>query len=142
MINNGVQACMDAFERLKNNAPTVSKFQNIAPSCITASVVSQEAGFDSGYLKSSRANHRALIMLIETHRNAAKEKVPNNTELINRERQKTQRHKEARILAEQRLEEALGRELVLVSYLRELEKQLSKYVNIVELRNAGKVTYL
>ena len=89
-----------------------------------------------------QANHRALIMLIETHRNAAKEKVPNNTELINRERQKTQRHKEARILAEQRLEEALGRELVLVSYLRELEKQLSKYINVVELRKAVKVTYL
>ena len=82
MINNGVQACMDAFERLKNNAPTVSKFQNIAPSCITASVVSQEAGFDSGYLKSSRANHRALIMLIETHRNAAKEKAGRDRTLL------------------------------------------------------------
>lgn len=47
----GLNRCREAHNRLKNGRPNNELFKGIP---ITASVFSQEAGFDSGYLKKSR----------------------------------------------------------------------------------------
>ncbi|XAW89239.1 hypothetical protein ABDK09_20945 [Vibrio sp. CDRSL-10 TSBA] len=62
---NGLSACYDAIERLKEGKPINEKFIGITHNKITASVVSQEAGFDSGYLKRSRPSHQAIIAMID-----------------------------------------------------------------------------
>lgn len=64
----GIDECLQAFERLKLNQALNKKFVGIEKCKITPSIVSQEAGFDPGYLKKSRHEHVALIMLINDYK--------------------------------------------------------------------------
>ncbi len=121
---NGVEECYAAFERLKKGNPRLKKFLGITPEKITASCVSQEAGFDSGYLKKKRISHQGIIALIETHRNQNKSTTLSKAEVIRREKQKTARLKERLVMTENLLEQALARELLLVTKLAEMEKDL------------------
>ncbi|MBA35527.1 MAG: hypothetical protein CMI14_08855 [Oleispira sp.] len=123
---SGVEACYEAFDRLKQGKPTLEKFIGITSDKITASVVSQEAGFDSGYLKKKRPSHQGIITLIEKYRCESKSTTLSKAEVIRREKQKTVKYKEKLELTQNLLEQALAREILLVSKLRDLESLLQK----------------
>ncbi|HHF0552978.1 TPA: hypothetical protein ACPHT2_002625 [Vibrio antiquarius] len=128
-MTTGIDKCIEAFERLKVGKPLNEKFKGINTSEITPSIVSQEAGFDAGYLKNSRANHKPLIILINDFRNSSPTTTLSKREIIEREKKKTTNYKTEKILAESRLEEALKRELLLARKVRELEELVSKLQN-------------
>ncbi|MFA0718750.1 hypothetical protein AB4622_22430 [Vibrio splendidus] len=127
----GLGACVEAFERLKVNMPNNTEFKGFQPEQITPSVVSQEAGFDKGYLKKSRTNHMPLIALIEEWRRNGGSSL-SNAEAIRRERDKASRYRAERDEANERYAEALGRELRLIKKIRELEAELRNY-NVARL---------
>ena len=86
---SGLERCYEAFERLKSGCAENSKFLGLGPDQITASVVSQEAGFDPGYLKKNRAKHRALIEMIKTYaEDSGNRATLSKAEIVRRERAK------------------------------------------------------
>lgn len=130
----GIEKCIAAFERLKNGTQELDKFDGIAPAAVTNSVVSQEAGFDSGYLKRSRNTHKPLISLIDLYREEHSGTTSlSKKEIVRRETAKTKKYLEDKNIAEERLTEALARELKLVCKLRELEGKVSKLENQINI---------
>lgn len=133
---NGLNACYDAIERLKKGKPNKEKFIGITLDKITASVVSQEAGFDSGYLKRSRPSHQGVIAKID----AIKEETGHNSnslskaELIRRHNKQNEKLKSDLARTKQLLEESLAREVLLVHRIRELEQLLDETSNVTKLR--------
>lgn len=65
---DGVLECEEAFDRLVRSCPRISEHVGLPPQKITAGVVSVEAGFDRGYLKSGRSKHQPLIAKINSFR--------------------------------------------------------------------------
>lgn len=68
---DGLELCIEAFQRLVEGAPILAAHVGLHKSKITAGVVSVEAGFDRGYLKKARAVHQPLIAQIEAFRNSS-----------------------------------------------------------------------
>tara|TARA_Y100000588_G_scaffold175535_1_gene189582 strand:- start:1616 stop:2026 length:411 start_codon:yes stop_codon:yes gene_type:complete len=126
---NGLSECYDAFDRLKAGCPKNIKFLGISPDKITASIVSQEAGFDSGYLKKRRLNHQALIAQIGEFKREQSRFTLSRVEVQRREREKAKRYKDERDRLQQLLELSLARELLLAVKLKELESQLYRLVD-------------
>ncbi|MGI2014544.1 hypothetical protein [Shewanella oncorhynchi] len=118
---NGLDECYEAFERLKAGRPNLERFAGITPDKITASVVSQEAGFDSGYLKKKRLNHQGIIALIDFFRTENKSTTLSKMEAIRREKEKSVNYKERLLEIELLLEQSLARELLLACKINELE---------------------
>ncbi|HDZ8895883.1 TPA: hypothetical protein RUX41_002226 [Aeromonas dhakensis] len=127
MVNhNGLEKCYAAFQRLKEGKPELAKYKNLAPSAITLSVVSQEAGLDAGYLKPKREKHQPLITLINAFKNEIE-----SPSLIRK--RKYENMKIAKELGEEKckslkiqLDAALGRELLLVRQLQRLEEEIEE----------------
>ncbi|WP_260982930.1 hypothetical protein [Pseudomonas oryzihabitans] len=65
---DGVLECEEAFDRLVRGSPRIAAHVGMPPQKITAGVVSVEAGFDRGYLKSGRLKHQPLIAKIRAFR--------------------------------------------------------------------------
>jgi len=63
-LNEGLLLCEQAFERLSAGKPQKLLITDYKIYRITAAIVSKEAGFDAGYLKKSRVNHRQLLLEI------------------------------------------------------------------------------
>lgn len=129
---SGLDKCVEAFERLKKGTPRIPEHIGLSASEITAGIVSVEAGWDRGYLKRSRENHKPLISLIDAYRaDYAKGSthVTKNAE-IQKQKKKVLDYKKRCDEAEKRLYEALGRELILVAKIRELELELTQFRNI------------
>ena len=119
-MSKGLNACREALERLKNGEPNNDQFKEVP---ITASIVSQEAGFDSGYLKKSR--HAELIAEIS----AVKENLDGQKKVIGRKKyEKVERGaKTAESYAKRykkMLDDALTREIRLIRRVRELESEI------------------
>lgn len=129
---SGIQKCIEAFERLKNNTPNNPDFKDLKASEITKSKVSQEAGLDKGFLKSSRRKHITLIGLIEEYRKNKSSTLSQN-EKLNREKRKAERYKKERDDAVELYHQSLGRELLLISKVRELELLLGSS-NVIKLK--------
>lgn len=131
----GIKACYDALERLKNGKPFNQKFIGVTPDKITASIVSQEAGYDSGYLKRGRTSHQAIMAMIDSIKADAK----NNTstlskaEIIRREKYKSDKLKAALDQTNRLLEQSLSREVLLTHKLKELERRLINESNVTNL---------
>ncbi|ELB2861406.1 hypothetical protein QNE90_001009 [Vibrio alginolyticus] len=125
MASKGIELCKEAFERIKRGEARVEKFKGIPQEKVTPSVISQEAGFDSGYLKRARATHQPLISLIDAYRSAASSETLSKSEAVRREKVKTDKAKSLQSTAETLLQDALARELVLVRRLKELEKEVA-----------------
>jgi len=128
---SGLTACYEAFERLKNGKPNVSKFVGITPDKLTASIVSQEAGFDSGYLKKNRTNHQGIIALIDSFRDEQKKTSLSKSEVIRRESIKSNNYKNQLERVQLLLEQSLARELLLSIKLKELEN--IKMSNVIKV---------
>lgn len=124
--NNGLEKCYAALQRLKEGKPELAKYKNLAPSAITLSVVSQEAGLDAGYLKPKREKHQPLITLINAYKNEIES--PRTIK-----KRKLESIKLAKDLGEEeikslkmQLDAALGRELLLVRQLQKLEEKIEE----------------
>ena len=135
--DRGVEACYLAFERLKNGNPQNDKFMHISPEKITASIVSQEAGFDSGYLKRNRHNHQGIIALIDDYKKQLKSSTLSKYEEVKREKQKAAKYKERLIEVEELLEKSLSREMLLVFKLAEMESLLESTLNRIPRQHAN-----
>ena len=120
---NSLKKCYQAFDRLKEGIAEKPKFLGIKSGQITPSIVSQEAGFDAGYLKKGRVKHRALIEMINTYATESKNgSTLSKAEIIRRERIKLNACKEELLRVQHLLEQSLSREVLLSAQLAELEK--------------------
>ncbi|WP_172380280.1 hypothetical protein [Vibrio sp. Vb339] len=132
----GIKACYDALERLKNGEPLNEKFIGLTLDRITASVVSQEAGYDSGYLKRARINHQAIIAMIDSTKACAQNNIStlSKSEIIRREKKRSDKLRVELERTRQLLEESLSREVLLAHKLVELERRLLTEFNMIDLR--------
>lgn len=126
-MNAGLQKCFEALERIKANKPIVSKFINLPRNKVTAAVVSQEAGFDSGYLKKNRSQHQEIISLIESFKHEDGGSTLSVREKIDREKRKTDRLQAKLDQVENKLNMALAREILLLDQIDRMEQELAKY---------------
>lgn len=120
-MRKGLNACREALERLKKGKPNNERFKGVP---ITASIVSQEAGFDSGYLKKSR--HAEFIAEIAR----VKEKLEGQKKTIATEKYEKSKRSEKNAKSDAKrykkmLDDALAREIMLIRRIRELENELS-----------------
>ena len=131
----GINACYDALERLKNGKPLNQKFIGLTPDKLTASIVSQEAGYDSGYLKRGRTSHQAIMAMIDSTKADAKNgpSTLSKAEIIRREKHKSDKLKAELEQTKQLLEESLSREVLLTHKLKELERRLINESNVINL---------
>ena len=119
-------ACYDALERLKNGTPRVTCFIGIELDEITNSKVSQEAGFDKGYIKNKTISHQGIVQKILDVSNVTESHSLSIAETRKRHEKKVKSLKCNLERTEQMLEESLSREILLMSYLKELEGKLYK----------------
>lgn len=116
MSNQGIKKCEAAFQRLKENTPINKSFSGLI---ITASLVSKEAGFDGGYLKTSRIIHRALLNEIEGYKTTQQEgglkrQIVKLETKLKKSEDKTNEYKTL-------FESAISRELLLFEKLNKLQ---------------------
>ena len=118
--------CDQAFERLVAGKPQRLLITDYKIYRITAAVVSKEAGFDAGYLKKSRVNHRPILLEISQFK--AHQQTRTGSEQKQMLDLSDQLRDEKNLVNdfETLYEEALARELVLVAKLAELESQIRK----------------
>ncbi|PST87874.1 hypothetical protein C9I86_12395 [Photobacterium sp. NCIMB 13483] len=135
IAKSGVEVCYEAFERLKNGKPNIVKFIGITPDKVTPSIVSQEAGFDSGYLKRKRLNHQGIISQIDAFKEESKKTTLSKAEIVRRESRKANNYKEELERVRVLLEQSLTRELLLVTKVKDLEKQLYKSNKVARMRD-------
>jgi len=133
-MNPGLKRCYDAFERLKKGEPEHEQFKGLPQDKITNSIVSQEAGFDGGYLKASRGQHRPLISLITLHVKEHQGTTIGKQEAINRQKTKAKKATASEAKMKQQLDDALGRELQLYRRLKEVEGELAELKQKVEAK--------
>ncbi|HAS3611739.1 hypothetical protein [Vibrio cholerae] len=125
-MKTGLEKCLDALERIKKNTPNLNKFADLPRNKVTAAVISQEAGFDSGYLKKKRPQHQEIISLIESYRHSDTGSTLSVREKIEREKRKTERLQARLEQAEDKLNKALARELLLLDQIDRMEQELLK----------------
>jgi hypothetical protein len=110
-----------------NGTPLVDAHIGLPISKITAGVVSVEAGFDRGYLKSSRASHQILLSQIKSSRAEEKSnKFEHNIIGIKKAKMKILKlERENKLLAQQR-DAVISQNLHLYETLISLEAELSR----------------
>lgn len=127
MKKTGLKKCLDALERIKNNTPNLSQYADLPRNKVTAAVVSQEAGFDGGYLKKSRPQHQEILSLIASYRYSNSGSTLSVREKIKREEHKTESLRARLKLVEDKLHKALAREMLLLDYVDRMEQELLKF---------------
>lgn len=127
---SGIAACRAALERIKKGKANNPEFNNAT---LTASIVSQEAGYDSGYLKKKR--HPDFIAEINDVRNQLEERQGKISKSeYNRVDKSSKKYKDIADRNKILLDEALTREIYLIRKIRELEVELAE-VKIKKLVN-------
>ncbi|MGF6398408.1 hypothetical protein ABH905_002074 [Pseudomonas frederiksbergensis] len=133
MTGTGLDACREAFERLKLGQPRVAAHVGLDPTKITAGIVSFEAGFDRGYLKKDRNNHKPLIAEIEAYRNSFGTVSSSKALQIKRANDKAAKaHGELEVVKVQ-LYQVMTQNVQLVERVRYLEEQLKSLNNVAKL---------
>ncbi|GKW51773.1 hypothetical protein NCCP2140_08260 [Pseudoalteromonas sp. NCCP-2140] len=125
-MNSGLKRCYEAFERLKQGNANIEEFKNLPKAKITKSIVSQEAGFDAGYLKSNREQHQPLISMINIFVEDNQKTTMGKGAAIKREKEKSAKARAREKELQVKLEAALGRELQLYHRLKEIEEELEE----------------
>jgi hypothetical protein len=138
MSNNGLEACKEGFERLKAGNPRVSAHVGLDPTKITAGIVSVEGGFDRGYLKKGRDNHKPLIAEIEAYRNSFGTVSSSKALQIKRANDKATKANIELEIARGQLYQVMTQNVQLVERVRHLEEQL-KGLNKVAKLNDGQL---
>jgi hypothetical protein len=118
----GLLLCKQALERLVKQKPNIKKFIGVT---ITPSVVSQEAGFGSGYLKKTR--HSDFIdKIADVNKELEKSPTAVTQNKLNKAKNAEQKSRQTANNYKQMLEQALSREIHLLCRIRELEAELNK----------------
>ena len=121
---NGLDDCIEAFERLKAGNPIKTEHIGLKRSEFTAGKVSWEAGRDRGYLKKSRPKHVQLISDIEKYSKGKSSAEDELDQVTKRSVKKVDEAKRKADLSEELLHLALSRELLLVSKIKKLEQEI------------------
>jgi hypothetical protein len=129
---SGLDKCVAAFGRLKEEQPLVDAHRGLSPTKITAGVVSVEAGFDRGYLKKSRGIHRPLLDEISAYRDIHVGTGTSGAEELRRANDRAATADSKLVTAEQRLNRVLTQNLQLVERVKELETNLQKYQTVLD----------
>jgi|EP01029_Cantina_marsupialis_P002550 hypothetical protein len=130
----GVLACEQALERLLDGKATVPAYVGINSFDITPATVSVEAGFDKGYLKRSRDQHKSLIARIDslkksvtsTSNQGIKDKLLKANKKIERLKDQLDSSIEVR-------DKILTQNLMLLQKVRQLEQKLPQSNKVIEI---------
>lgn len=125
-IEDGVDACRSAFERLKTRRSEIPAHNAIAFSKITAGIVSVEAGFDRGYLKKARASHIGLIEEINKFRASMALNLPNARQALKQAQENAQFAESEKLQLQQMIQKVVAQNLQLVERVRQLESQVKE----------------
>jgi len=129
---DGIRACEDAFERLLAGKPNNKEFVGLPKDKITASVVSKEAEFDPGYLKSSRKTHKPLIArIVRNKEDSTKNEDGGVREKLRRAINKSEVSRKSESAMKVTLDKVLTQNLMLVERVRELEEELRTQKNVI-----------
>ena len=134
MAGEGVEACVQAFERLKTGKPNLAVHVGLDPSKITAGIVSFEAGFDRGYLKKKRPSHQPLIAQIEAYRTSFGTVSASKSQKIKRANEKVDKARSELEIVQEQLYHVMSQNVQLVERVRFLEVQAKKYNNVKEIK--------
>ena len=134
MAGEGVEACVQAFERLKTGKPNLAVHVGLDPSKITAGIVSFEAGFDRGYLKKKRPTHQPLIAQIEAYRTSFGTVSASKSQQIKRANEKVDKVRSELEIVQAQLYHVMSQNVQLVERVRFLEVQAKKYNNVKEIK--------
>lgn len=122
-MTDGLKACEEALNRLLKGNVNFSAHVNFDLEKLTPSVVSHEAGFDRGYLKSSRVNHRSLIAKIKFISTNASAKPAGLSKELASWRRKYQKLEEEFILMQAQRDRVLSQNIELWEKVRELHAE-------------------
>lgn len=136
MTGTGLDACWDALERLKAGKPRVAAHIGLDPTKLTAGIVSFEAGFDRGYLKKDRKNHKPLIAAIEAFRNSFGTVSSSKALQIKRANDKATKAHDDLEIARAQLYHVMTQNVQLVERVRHLEEQLKSLSNVAQLNSS------
>lgn len=127
---SGITLCEQAFERLKAGKPERLLISEYTLDSISAALVSKEAGFDPGYLKSARIKHRPILLEIDQFKiressctKKEKKKISDLKVQVEFEKQQAKKY-------ESLYKEALAREVVLAARLAEPESHFRRLESI------------
>ena len=134
MAGEGVEACVQAFERLKTGKPNLAVHVGLDPSKITAGIVSFEAGFDRGYLKKKRPSHQPLIAQIEAYRTSFGTVSASKSQQIKRANEKVDKSRSELEIVQEHIYHVMSQNVQLVERVRFLEVQAKKYNNVKEIK--------
>ena len=123
---SGLLVCFEALDRLIAAQPVKSRFVGLSLSKLTASIVSEEAGYDRGYLKRSRAAHLPLLARIDALRmSASKTKTSSSESTLQSLKKKVQNLEQQLIETSYQRDRALAQNLKLWERMRVLEQSKS-----------------
>jgi hypothetical protein len=125
MKESGLDLCQKAFDRLKAGKPNNKKFIGMP---ITPSVVSQEAGWDAGYLKRDRIIHGPLIIEIDDFSKLQKSKLARLQSKLDKANSEKEQEKNKAESFEKKYKASLAREFMLTEKIFELEKKMNNRV--------------
>ena len=135
MAGSGIEACFQAFERLKAGTPNLAVHVGLDPSKITAGIVSFEAGFDRGYLKKKRPSHQPLIAQIEAYRTSFGTASASKAQQIKRANEKVVKVRSELEIAQEQLYHVMTQNIQLVERIRFLEVQAKSQNNVREIKS-------
>jgi 50S ribosomal subunit-associated GTPase HflX len=130
--SDGLYLCEKAFERLKKGKAI--NIKPIAKEKTTPSIVSQEAGFDKGYLKISRRSHRLLIDKIKIFAKSASKSDDSLQVQLDKAKHAKKRANLDKKEAESKLNAALADNIRLLGQVREFENQIAGKSNVKSFR--------
>lgn len=137
MASDGIRACEEAFERLKEGKPHVAAHVGLDSSKITAGIVSFEAGFDRGYLKKKRPSHQPLIAQIEAYRTSFGSASASKALQIKRANDKVDKARGELEVVQAQLYQVMTQNIQLVERVRFLESQVKQF-NVTQLDSRTK----
>ncbi|WP_076416854.1 hypothetical protein [Shewanella sp. UCD-KL12] len=126
-MKTGLEKCFEALDRIKANKPIEPKFVDLPKHKVTAAVISQEAGFDSGYLKKKRLQHQPILSLIGAYKSSDTGCTLSVHERTKREKRKVESLRVQLDLTENKLHNALAREVLLLDQIDNMERELAKF---------------
>lgn len=132
-MEDGIVRCEAALQRLKDGKPFLDVHVGLDRSKITAGKVSVEAGYDRGYLKKSRQEHRILLAKIEAYRSERVSSSESLASKLARAKQKCNNLERDLRVAEETMYRVLTQNLQLVESISNLEKQLALAVRVRKL---------
>ncbi len=121
---NGLDDCIEAFERLKAGNPIKTEHIGLKRSDFTAGKISWEAGRDRGYLKKGRPKHAELRRKIYAYAEGVSSAEEELNLVTKKSDKKVDEARKEADLSEELLHLALSRELLLVSKIKELEQEI------------------